>query len=180
MGRTDPTFLVVGHVRKPHGIKGEVFVSSLTDHPDGTFVDGVVVTLDDADSETPSTAAPALSIASAHPHKDGYLVRFVGVETRSAAEALQGRYLHRPVEELEPLAEGEVFYHQLLGMAVETTDGARLGEVVEVYELTPSDMLDVRGAGKEHMIPFREGVVIEVDHHRRRLVIDPPEGLLDL
>jgi 16S rRNA processing protein RimM len=180
MGRTDPAFLVVGHVQKPHGIKGEVFVSPLTDHPDGTFVPGVVVVLEDAEGGAPGPGAPALSIALARPFKGGFLVSFVGIETRSAAETLKGRYLLRAVEELEPLAEGEIFYHQLLGMAVETTDGVWLGEVVEVYELAPSDMLDVRGSGKEYMIPFREGVVVEVDRDGRRLVIDPPEGLLDL
>ena len=180
MGRTDPDFLVVGHVVKPHGIRGELLVSSLTDHPDVTFSPGVVVVLGDADRGTCSGDEPTLSITEARPHKGGYLVSFVDIETRTDAEALQGRYLLRAVEELEPLGEGEIFYHQLLGMAVETTDGARLGEVVEVYELAPSDLLAVRGARGEYTIPFRDGIVVEVDTERRRLVVDPPEGLLDL
>jgi 16S rRNA processing protein RimM len=81
---------------------------------------------------------------------------------------------------LEPLADGELFYHQLLGMEVVTTDGASIGEIREVYELEPADMLEVRGPEREVMIPFLKEIVVEVDADARRIVIDPPDGLLDL
>jgi 16S rRNA processing protein RimM len=180
MGRTEPGFLVVGHLDKPHGIKGEFYISLLTDHPEGTFAPGVVVHLGDEQGRAPDPETPPLKITAARPFKTGFLVSFDGVDTRNAAEAIRGRYLLRELEQLEPLAEGEVFYHQLLGMRVETVDGQLLGEVVEVYELSPSDMLDVRWEDKEYMIPFREGVIVDVDIEARRVVVDPPAGLLDL
>jgi len=86
----------------------------------------------------------------------------------------------RAVDEVAPLEEGEVFYHQLLGSDVYTVDGTRLGRVAEVYELAPSDLLEVRGEGRTYMIPFRAEIVVEVDPEGGRVVVDPPDGLLDL
>ena len=70
------------------------------------------------DDEVPDPAAPPLRVDAARPYKKGLLVCFAGVGNRDAAEELQGRYLLRELSELEPLGEGEVFYHQLLGMKV--------------------------------------------------------------
>jgi ribosomal 30S subunit maturation factor RimM len=55
-----------------------------------------------------------------------------------------------------------------------------VGEVNEVYELRPADMLQVRGDSKEHLIPFSKDVIVSWSLEDRRIVIDPPEGLLDL
>lgn len=180
MGPLDPGFLVVGHINKAHGIYGEVFVWPLTDHPEGTFAPGVVLRLAQGDAREPDPDAPPLRVASSRPYKGGVLVTFGGIESRNDADALRGSYLVRAIAEVEPLEEGEVFYHQLLGIEVFTVEGTRLGTVREVYELSPSDLLEVRGEGREYMIPFRQEVVVELDVAARRLVVDPPEGLLDL
>jgi 16S rRNA processing protein RimM len=180
MGRTDPGFLVVGYLSRAHGIHGELFVWPLTDHPEGTFAPGVVLLLGDGEARAPDPSLPPLRVISSRPFRDGHLVFFGGIESRSEAEVLRGRYLLRGMEEVEPLAEGELFYHQLLGSEVRTVDGVVLGQVVEVYELTPSDLLEVRGDGKTYMIPFRKEIVVELDREGRRLVVDPPDGLLEL
>jgi 16S rRNA processing protein RimM len=180
MGRRDPDFLVVGHLRKAHGIKGELAVRPLTDHPEGTFSPGVVLRLGDGEAGEPDPDLPPLRLTTVRPHQRGYLVAFGGVETRDEAEALVGGYLLREREALEPRGADEVFYHELLGAEVVTVDGRVLGQVVEVYELRPSDLLEVRGSGGRYMIPFQRKVVVEVDTEARRLVVDPPEGLLDL
>ena len=180
MGREDPRFLVVGHINKSHGTKGELFVWPLTDHPEGVYAPGVVLRLGDADADEPDPDLPPLRIEAVRAHRQGYLVVFGGIEDRNQSDLLRGRYLFRERKALEPLAEGEVFYHQLLGMSVETTDGAHVGEVTEVYELSPAHMLDVRGPDREVLVPFLKDIVVEVDTEARRIVIDPPDGLLDL
>jgi len=114
------------------------------------------------------------------PFRRGVLVSFEGVSDRNQAELLRGLYVYRAAAELEPLAEGEVFYHQLLDMQVVTVDGVALGKVTEVYELRPADMLQVSGERGQTMIPYLDHVVVEVDTEAGRIVIDPPEGLLDL
>ena len=180
MSRPDPQHLVVGHVNKPHGIRGEVLVRPLTDHPEGIFAPGVVVLLADPRGREPDPAEPAVEIESARPFRQGYLVAFRGAEDRDDAERLRGRYLLLPVDSLEPLADDEVFYHQLLGMRVETVAGEAVGVVREVYELQPSDLLEVRTPKGSVLVPFHREVVVEVHRDEGRLVIDPPAGLLDL
>lgn len=180
MGRRDPRYLVVGHLNKPHGTKGELFVWPLTDHPEGTYTPGVVLRMGPPEADEPDPDLPPLRVEGVRPFRRGFLVSFAGVTDRDGAEALRGRYLYRPIEELEPLAAGEVFYHQLLGMEVVTAEGRVVGQIREVYELRPADLLEVRGEAGTHMIPFVDSIVVSVDREGGRMVIDPPAGLLDL
>jgi 16S rRNA processing protein RimM len=180
MRHSEPSYLVVGHLNKPHGTKGELFVWPLTDHPEGSFAPGVVLYLGDETGNAPDPTRPSLVIESARPFRRGYLVRLNGVDTRDDAEAIQGAYVLRPLAELEPTQEDEVFYHQLLGLNVVTVSGEVVGEIVEVYELRPADLLEVRGPSKTHFIPFLASMVRDLDLDTSTLVIDPPEGLLEL
>ena len=180
MGREEPAYLAVGFVRKPHGIRGEVLVSALTDHPEGIFSPGVVLLPAGPGGREPDPDRPPMRLASVRPFRDGVLAVFGGVESRDEAEALRGTYLLARFEDVPPLEEGEVFYHQLLGMRVETVDGEGVGVVREVYEMAPADLLEVRTPGGTLLIPFRRELVVEVDVEAGLLVIDPPEGLLDL
>jgi len=179
MSERDPDHLVVGHLQKAHGVKGEFYVSPLTDHPGTTFAAGTVFRVGDSTGNRPSDYFPSLEIEGVRPFKKGFLVKFVGIEDRTEAERFRGRYLLRPIEEMEELEEGEIFYHQLLGMEVETADGARVGSVQEVYELEPAHLLEIRGERGLFHVPLAGHVVKEVDVKGRRLVLDPPEGLLD-
>lgn len=178
--RSEPVFLVVGHLNKVHGTKGELYVWPLSDHPESTFAPGVILHLGDEKGEAPDASQGTLTIEAARPFRRGYLLKVGGVTTRTEAEYLQGRYVLRPKVELAPLEEGELFYHQLLGIQVVTVGGEELGEVVEVYELAPADLLAVRGPGGTRHIPFLQSIVVEVDTEAGKLIIDPPEGLLDL
>lgn len=180
MARRSPSHLVVGHLSKPHGTRGEMYVWPLTDHPESAFAPGVVLTLGGEADDAPNPDLPPLRIESSRPHQRGYLVVFGGVEDRNQAEHLKGRYLFRSMEDIEPLAEGEVFYHQLLDMVVRTVEGAEVGRVIEVYELSPADLLEVHGPRGTVMVPYRPEIVISVDVQASAIVIDPPEGLLDL
>jgi 16S rRNA processing protein RimM len=175
-----PEHLIVGHITKPHGTKGEVFVMPLTDEPDVVFGEAVALLLGDAGGEL-GDAAAAIVVESARAFKRGVLVKFAGVNDRDAAGALSGRYLLRETERLRPLEEGELFYHQLLGATVETVGGHHVGKVREVFETQPAHLLEVKGEdGKLHLVPFVERIVKTVDAEKRRILIDPPAGLLDL
>jgi 16S rRNA processing protein RimM len=180
MGREDPRFLVVGHLNKPHGTKGELFVWPLTDHPERVFAPGLVLSTADEAGREPDPDAPPLRIVAVRPFRNGFLVSFAGVRDREGAELLRGRYLLTGIESVAPLEADELFYHELLGMEVVTKEGQLLGEIVEVYELRPADLLEVHGPAGEVMIPFLSHIVVEIDKAGRRMVIDPPEGLLDL
>lgn len=180
MGRADPRYLVVGHINRAHGIKGELFVWPLTDHPEGVYAPGVVFYLGDGTSGEPDPDLPPLRLEKVRPFRRGYLMSFGGVDDRNGAELVRGHYLLQVVDDLPPLEGGELFYHQLLGLEVVTARGRVLGTVREVYEVRPADLLDIRGEEGSFLVPFLEDIVVEIDAEEGRLVIDPPEGMLDL
>lgn len=180
MGRDDPRFLVVGHLNKAHGTKGELFVWPLTDHPESVYTAGGMLLAADEGGHEPDADLPPLRIDAVREFRRGYLVSFAGVRSREDAELLKGRYVLTELDSVPPLEEGELFYHQLLGMEVVTKEGKVLGEIVEVYELRPAHLLEVHGPSGEVMIPFVRDIIVETDPVRGRMVIDPPEGLLDL
>ncbi len=175
----EPEHLVVGQITRPHGVKGEVFVTSLTDEPDEVFAPGSEVVLGDEDGKLEADSS-VLVVERTRPFKSGLLIKFEDHEDRNAVEPFARRYLLVPIDRLRPLEEGEVFYHQLLGLEVVTVEGEVVGRVREVYDTQPADLLDVKGRGRSHLIPFVERVVREVDVAGGRIVIDPPPGLLDL
>ncbi len=180
MGREAPSHLVVGHLNKPHGTKGEFLVWPLTDHPESVFAPGVVLLLGEEHDDEPNPDLPPLRVESVRPFQKGLLVRFGGVEDRNQAELLRGRYLFRKTDQLVPLEEGEFYYHELLGMTVVTVDGEVVGSVAEVYDISPADLIEVHSEGRILMIPYLDHIVVRVDADTRQIIIDPPDGLLDL
>lgn len=176
----DPDLVVIGHVTKPHGTKGEVYVWPLTDHPESTFVAGASLVLSDEEGRDPDPGFSPLRVRSVRPFRRGFLLHFDGIEDRDRADLLRARYLLRAFSETEPLADGEIFYHQLLGLRVVTAQGVEVGRVREVYGLKPTDLLEVEGLGRAHLIPFTRQVVLGWSVEEGTMVIDPPEGLLEL
>jgi 16S rRNA processing protein RimM len=175
-----PSHLIVGHVSKAHGTKGELFIWPLTDAPLELFVEGRELIVGSVDG-TPDPEAGTLLVERSRPFKRGVLVKFATLDDRNDVDAYAGRYLLSPLSDLRPLEEGEVFYHQLLGLKVETVDGEQVGRVREVYETEPAHMLEVRAEdGRTHLIPMAERIVRKLDVEGGRIVIKPPPGLLEL
>lgn len=178
--RRAPEHLVVGHISKAHGTKGELFVWPLTDHPDDVFAVGRQLLIGDEEGLLPADAR-SVSVESSRPFKRGVLVKFESVDRREDADLLAQQYLLAPTATLAPLDSDEFFYHELLGLAVETVTGQPVGRVREVFEAVPHDLLEVTSDdGRLHLIPFAARVIREIDRAHARLVIDPPDGLLEL
>lgn len=174
--REDPEYLVVGHVTKAHGTKGEVFVWPLTDRLDDVFEPGREILVEPGGEE--DEQFDALAIESVRPFKRGLLVKFEGMDDRDAVEALGQRYLRIPVTAAAPLEEGEVFYHQLIGLEVVTAEGERVGKIREIYDTGPTHLLEVNGTNGNTLIPFTERIVKKIDVEGGTLTIKPPPGLL--
>lgn len=175
----EPRFLIVGTVRRPHGIRGDLSVAVQTDSPEQVFVPGRTLRLGDAEGRP---GADSVTIDAARPFKDGMLLKTVEHTQRdAAAEALRGRTLLIPETEAAPLAEDEVFIHQLVGMAVQVEEQGEIGRVCDVLEGNAAPLLVVRRPeGKELLVPFVREFVTQVDVEARRLHIHPPPGLLEL
>jgi 16S rRNA processing protein RimM len=168
--------LVVGRVGRPHGLHGEVTVEVRTDDPDQRFTAGSSL------ATVPAERGP-LTVARSRWHSGRLLVRFAGCEDRNAAEELRDTILAIDSDELEPLADPEDFYdHDLIGLQVVTAAGELVGAVSDVLH-HGQDLLVIEAtgsrSGSEILVPFVVAIVPEVDVAARRLVIDPPPGLLD-
>jgi 16S rRNA processing protein RimM len=178
--RQEPSHLVVGHVTKAHGTKGEVFVWPLTDRPDEILAEGQSVWPGDTEGQLLETAEP-LAIRTVRPFKRGFLVRFEGATDRTTAEPLAGRYLLVERDRLSEPEADEWYYHELLGMQVVTEAGDAVGVVREVFEAAPADLLDVEmGEGSRRLVPMSKQIIRAVDRESRTIRIDPPAGLLEL
>ncbi|WP_205808690.1 ribosome maturation factor RimM [Micromonospora sp. HNM0581] len=186
--------LIVGRIGKPHGIRGEVTVQVRTDEPETRFAPGMVLNaVPGANAATATGPAPVgpgvpfripdtLTVESARRHQGRLLVAFDGVLDRDVAEALRGTLLGVDSADVDPPEDPEEFHdHELVGLAVVTPDGERLGEVARIDHAPASDLLVLRRPeGHTALIPFVRAIVPEVDLAGGRVVVDPPAGLLDL
>ena len=179
---TTPAFIIVGRVRKAHGIRGEVVVETITDAPDAIFASGRRVFAGTATGELAPNRLE-LHVATVRPFNDGYLVGFAEVPDRTAAESWRGRYLLLPADEVAPPADDEVYVHELVGMRVQLQDGASLGVVEETYELPQGLAIDVRREAPREketvMLPYDDRTIASVDRETRTIVVTPPDGLLE-
>jgi 16S rRNA processing protein RimM len=124
------------------------------------------------------TAAPeSRRIEEARPQGRLWAVKVEGVSDRTAAERLVGAEVLAPREELPEAGEGRLLWVDLEGLEVVTVAGEAIGRVTELYETGAVDVLVVTGPRGEKLIPLAPYVT--VDREARRIVVDPPEGLLD-
>nr|WP_042183415.1 ribosome maturation factor RimM [Kibdelosporangium sp. MJ126-NF4]CEL15500.1 16S rRNA processing protein RimM [Kibdelosporangium sp. MJ126-NF4]CTQ92098.1 16S rRNA processing protein RimM [Kibdelosporangium sp. MJ126-NF4] len=167
--------VVVGRVAKAHGLRGELAVDVRTDSPEQRFAVGSVVAARLRDG----TSTP-LTLASTRTHGERLLVTFDEVPDRTAAESLRGALLLADTDTLLPTGDPDEFYdHELEGLAAVLTDGTAVGVVREIVHSAAGELLAVDMDGREVLVPFVREIVPEVDIAGRRVVLDPPEGLLD-
>jgi 16S rRNA processing protein RimM len=167
--------LVVGRIARAHGITGEVAVDVRTDSPELRFAVGARVETD------PAERGP-LTVRRVRWHSGRLLVVFDEVGDRTAAESLRGTLLVADSATSPDAGDPEEFWdHQLVGLAAVTVDGAAIGTVEDVLHPSGTDLLVIRDAdGKEVLVPFVSAIVTEVEVEHGRLVVDPPDGLLEL
>jgi 16S rRNA processing protein RimM len=174
-----PELIIVGRLRKAHGVRGDLVVEPITDAPAEVFSVGRRLFAGTMTGER-APEGTVLTVARVRQQPDGTLVvGFAEIVDRTVAERWRNRYVLAPAEELTPPAEGEVYLHELIGMVVTRPAGEVLGEVVDVYELPQGLMLAVRYRGGSVLLPYHEEFVQRVDRTRRRILATPPEGLFE-
>jgi 16S rRNA processing protein RimM len=174
---TRDDLVIVGRVRRPHGVRGELLIEVITDEPDAVYASGRRVFA--GPDGVSAGDAKVLTVVDTRPFKDGLLVRFEEIVDRTAAELWNGRLLFVPEHELTPPGEGEVYVHELQGMTVQLSSGEVVGTVADVFEVPQGLLLDVAREGGTVLVPFTEEVIVDIDRERRVVRIDPPEGLLE-
>jgi 16S rRNA processing protein RimM len=166
--------VVVGRVARPHGTRGAVLIDPQTDFPEARFRPGRAVFV------RRGAAAVALTVEAARVHQGRPLVTFREVRTLTEAEALAGAELRVPETDLEPLPPGSFYRHALVGCRVLGRDGSVVGTVVRIEGERDWSRLVVETASGEVLVPFAAAICVRIDPAAREIVIDPPEGLLDV
>ena len=171
--------VVVGRIGRPHGVRGLVTVEVRTDDPDLRFAPGAVLRTD------PPERGP-LTVVDKRWHSGTLLLQLADASgevysTREAVEEQRNTLFLVPIADLPAIEEPDSFYdHQLIGLTVRLPDDTVVGEVTGVHH-EAQDLLVVRRAdAADALIPFVSAIVPTVDLTGGFLVVDPPEGLLEL
>lgn len=161
----------VGAVTGARGLKGDVRIKSFTADPGDVAAYGPV---------TDETGERSFGIRVTGRSKDQLIARIDGIEDRDAAEALKGTELYVPRSALPETEAGTYYHADLVGLGVETGGGRALGRIKAVHNFGAGDVIEVvADEGRGVMVPFNDRVVTAVDLKNRRVVIEPPKGLLD-
>ena len=165
----EPVYLVVGFLRRAHGLRGEIIMDLHTDFPE-RFQSGRKLFV--GDEHKPMT------LSNTRPHAKGMLVKFEGVETPEDAGRLRNQWVYIKSTDAPNLPEGRLYQHELFGFRVIDESGNELGELVEIIETGANDVYVVRNeSGKEILLPAIPSVVLETDPARRLMRVHLLEGL---
>src|SRR5438132_242620 len=165
---------VVGRIARAHGIRGQVIVNLETDFPEERFQPGAELFVERSGRVEP------LTITTVRFHQERPVIGLSGVDDINAAIALAGTELRVPREWLAPLPAGTFYRHDLVGCAIETSDGGHIGIVTAVEGDSGGSRLVVDTPRGELLVPLATEICPTIDPSARRIVIAPPEGLLEL
>jgi len=166
----EPVYLVVGFLRRPHGVHGEIIMDLHTDFPDRLETGK---TLFIGESHRP------VSLANIRTHAKGMLVQFNGVETPEEAGLFRNQWLFVKTTEVPPLPEGQLYQHQLYGLEVVEENGRPLGLLTEIIETGANDVYVVTDSGgREVLLPAIPAVILDVDLGRRLMRVHLLDGLI--
>jgi 16S rRNA processing protein RimM len=165
--------LVVGRVARAHGNRGHVIVNPETDFLEERFRVGQTLLVG-------AGAATPRRVVAVRFHQGRPIVGFEGVTTMTEAEQLAGAELRMPAEALGDLPAGTFYHHDLAGCEVTDRAGVALGVVTAVEGPMERSRLVVQGRRGEIQIPLTDAFCVTVDPAARRIVVDLPDGLVEL
>ena len=172
---TEPRFLVVGKITRPHGVRGELKMEIRTRYPDWLAELDVLYLGRDANS-----TATEYTLEGMRFHRGELLVSLGKISDRDQAERLREQLVMIRLDQAKPLEEGEFYTYEILGMAVYTDTGVHLGEVIDIMETGANDVFMVDGTDRGLvLIPDVDEVILDIDPESRRVTIKPLAGLID-
>jgi 16S rRNA processing protein RimM len=166
---------LVGRIARAHGIRGQVIVNPETDFPGERFHPGAELFVNR------SGRAEPITITTVRFQQERPVIGLRGVEDMNAASRLAGAELRVPIDRLAILPPDTFYRHDLIGCAVETKAGTLVGRVEDVEGTMGGSRLVVAAEGRgEMLVPLAAEICTVIDPEAKRIVIDPPDGLLEL
>jgi len=167
----EPVFVLIGKFRKPHGIRGEVRMTVLTNYPELIAVGQMIYV---GERHQP------YQIRSLRWHGGDLLVSLEELIDRTAVEIFRNIPVFMLSQDMPEPPEGEFYLHQLIGSEVLTDEGEKLGTLKEVLLTGANDVYLVETpAGKEILLPAIEDVILNIDLETRIILVHIIPGLLD-
>ncbi|MFN0121866.1 MAG: ribosome maturation factor RimM [Blastocatellia bacterium] len=180
-GENDPAheeLITIARVARPHGVRGEVVADLLTDFPERFAARRTIQIL------LANGFPCALELQQGRVHKGRAILKFAGHDTVESVEKLRDARLVVPRSQLTKLPGDTWYEFELIGCEVFDSHGTRVGTVSAVRHYGAAPLLEISDTGKEphreYLVPLTRAICPEVDTTGKRIVIDPPEGLLDL
>ena len=171
-------FVAIARIVKPQGRRGEVAAEILTDFPERFEA------LKQAFLENPGAAPDPVAVEECWAHKGRIVLKLSGIDSIDAADRLRSRHVLIPREERREPGPQQHYLSDLIGCAVvilRAGTEVAVGEVVDVQATGGTDLVHVkRPDGQEVLIPLAEAICLQIDTDAKRILIDPPEGLLEL
>jgi 16S rRNA processing protein RimM len=166
----EPAFLVIGKLRRPHGVKGEILMDVLTDFPE-RIRPGVTVYVGEAHR--------SLVVRSCRPHAEGMLISFEGYSLPESAGELRNALVQVPSQDRPRLPEGDFYHHQILGLSVVDQNGDRLGVVTGILETGANDVFVITmDDNREILVPYTDTIVQSITPEEGKMIVQLLPGLL--
>ncbi len=150
----EPIFLIIGKIRKPHGVRGELLFEVITEFPE-RIKQGKKIFIGQGKNE--------YIIEGIRTHQPHLLIKLKALDDCESVEHFRNQMVYIKTDSLPRLSEDEYYHHELVGMLVHNEDGIFLGQVSEIIETGANDVLVVTQEGKEILIPFINQVILEVN-----------------
>lgn len=167
--------IIVARGVRTRGLKGELVADLLTDFPER------FERVSELSGIGPGGERKELKLESHWFQNDRMVLKFSGYDTIESAKTLVGFEFGIPEAERVQLSKDEFYDWELEGCSVGVANSSAIGKVREVMRTGGVELLVVEDdARHEHLIPMAQSIVVEVDIPRKKIVIDPPDGLLDL
>lgn len=165
--------VAVARIVRTRALKGEVVAEMLTDFPER--FDGLKVVT----AVRPGGEQSELIIEKFWFQNGRVILKFAGYDSIESSETLRDVEICVAESAAVELQMDEYFDWQLTGCTIETLQGETLGQVSGLMRTGGTELLTVEGMDKDYLIPFATSICVEVDIDGKRIVVDPPEGLLD-
>jgi len=165
----EPEYLVVGTLRRPHGLRGEILMDVITDFPE-RLLRGVKLFVG-------SSREPRI-IDSCRQHSRGMLIQLRGISSPEAAGSYRQQAVYVLAANRPRLPKGQYYHHELVGSKVVDENQQTLGVLAEILQTGANDVYVVKGApDRELLLPAIAGVLLEIDSDRRMIQVRVPNGI---
>jgi 16S rRNA processing protein RimM len=166
----EPVYLVVGFLRRAHGVQGEMIMDLHTDFPE-RFKSGRKLFVGEEHK--------MMTVEGVRSHAKGMLIKLKGIETPEETARYRNQWVYIKTTDAPPLPEGQIYQHELFGFQVVDENENVLGELVEIIETGANDVYVVKNeSGKEILLPAIPSVILDLDPARRFMRVHLLEGLI--